>query len=366
MPMMSIILFWYMLRRYSQIVLLTILVLISCISFIEIIELLRRAGSKAPEISSFYLILVSLLNIPTILDQTLPFGVLFGSIICFYLWGRSHEFMVVRALGQNIWHALAPAIIAAFTLGCVHIIIINPIAATAAKHYNFTIKSLFGDTGQPDLSVLTNGIWIRDINETFNFIIKGDSLDAQKSIIFSPVIFQLDEIGRLSWQMRAKSMQLTEEGWLINNGIRIDNDGQTHILGNFTLPTFLHPSTLLAGSLPPKTVSIYQLPGFISIQKRAGLPVNQHLIFFYQLLSTPLKLVGQTLLAASFTLTVYLRQKKARLILLGLGAGFGVYFLSNLVYLLGNSAKLPYFLAGWGPAIIICLLGGVLLARTDE
>jgi len=48
-------LFSYMSRKYAKIVLLTLAVLVSFITFIEIIELLRRAGQKAPELSSLYI-----------------------------------------------------------------------------------------------------------------------------------------------------------------------------------------------------------------------------------------------------------------------------------------------------------------------
>ena len=70
-------------RKYAKIVLLTLLVLISFITFIEIIELLRRAGQKAPDLSSMYVVFLGIINIPTLVDKILPFAVLFGSMICF-------------------------------------------------------------------------------------------------------------------------------------------------------------------------------------------------------------------------------------------------------------------------------------------
>ena len=87
-------------------------------------------------------------------------------------------------------------------------------------------------------------------------------------------------------------MKLTNKSWIISNATRIQNDGQRFFLGDVMLPTALQTSDLAESSLPPKTVSIYKLPSFIAVQKRAGLPVNQHLVFFHQLLSTPFKLIG--------------------------------------------------------------------------
>ncbi len=188
----------------------------------------------------------------------------------------------------------------------------------------------------------------------------------EKSVIHNPIIYQLADNGQLMWRIQAQNMKLTENGWIITQATKISNEGTLTNLGDLILPSVLRPSDLSESALPPKTVSIYKLPGFIDVQKRAGLPVSPHLVLLHELLSTPLKLVGLALLAASFTLTVYSRQTKVRLILVGVGAGFGIYFLSNFVYLLGNSGKLPHLLAGWGPAVMICLLSGFLLARADE
>ena len=92
-------------------------------------------------------------------------------------------------------------------------------------------------------------------------------------------------------------MKLTDNGWIIVDAVKVSNDGQSTILGDVIMPTILRPSDLAESTLPPKTVSIYKLPNFIDVQQRAGLPVNPHLVFLHQLLSTPLKLVGLALLA---------------------------------------------------------------------
>ena len=167
-------LFSYLSRRYLQMVIGATLGLVCFISFIEIIEILRRISNKAPDLSSIYIVMIGLLNVPSIFDQVLPFGVLFGSIACFHLWSRSHEFLVARVMGQNIWQALMPVIITAFIVGCLHVAVINPVAATAAKQYNFVIKSIFGEADKSGLSVLTNGVWVRDSDASYNVIINGE------------------------------------------------------------------------------------------------------------------------------------------------------------------------------------------------
>ena len=322
--------------------LLATLALVSFISFIEIIEILRRVASKAPDLSSIYVVLISLLNIPSILDQALPFGVLFGSIACFHLWSRSHEFLV-RVMGQNIWQALMPVMLTAFCIGCVQVAIINPIGSAAAKQYNFVMETVFGETDKSELSVLTNGIWVRDNDATHNVIINGGSLEVQNSLILDPIIYHLNPNGQLQWRTQAASMKLTENGWIIADAVRVSNAGENTILGDVIMHTVLRPSDLSESSLPPKTVSIYKLPNFIEVQQRAGLPVNPHLVFMHQLLSTPLKLTGLALLAASLTLTTFSRQTKFVLFWLALRLDLGFIFYPTLFTFLVVQQKSPIF-----------------------
>ena len=103
-------------------------------------------------------------------------------------------------------------------------------------------------------------------------------------------------------------------------------------------PTTLKLSDLAESKLPPKTVSIYNFPNFIAVQKRAGLPVNQHLVFFHQLLSTPFKLIGLAMLAASFTLLHFSRQTKIRL---------RCRFSAGKRFLAWNELWLASWQAGW-------------------
>ena len=114
-------LFGYFGRKYTQWVLLTLGILVSFITLIEVLELMRRVSHKTVEISSFHLVMISLLNIPTMLDELLPFAVLFGSLSCFFIWNRSHEFMVTRSVGQNVWQAITPVIFSVGAIGLCHI-----------------------------------------------------------------------------------------------------------------------------------------------------------------------------------------------------------------------------------------------------
>ena len=86
------------------------------------------------------------------------------------------NFLLGATTGQNIWQALLPVMATVFTFGLVHITIINPIAATTAKQYEYLMEEIFGNNSQSELSVSTNGIWMRDVEGSNNLIINGETL----------------------------------------------------------------------------------------------------------------------------------------------------------------------------------------------
>jgi lipopolysaccharide export system permease protein len=50
----------------------------------------------------------------------------------------------------------------------------------------------------------------------------------------------------------------------------------------------------------------------------------------------------------------------------GVGAGFLLFFLSNLVAALGQSASVPVVLAAWAPAAVSTLLGVSMLLHLED
>ena len=63
------------------------------------------------------LAVMSLLRVPSILEQTLPFAVLFGAMGAFLALSRRLELVVARASGVSAWQFLTPAILIAGVLG---------------------------------------------------------------------------------------------------------------------------------------------------------------------------------------------------------------------------------------------------------
>ena len=77
-------------------------------------------------------------------------------------------------------------------------------------------------------------------------------------------------------------------------------------------------------------------------------------------------LAAVVILAATFSLSPVRRGGAAVMIVSGIGTGFLLYFLSDVIYALGVSSKLPVVMAAWSPAVVASFLGISVLLHVED
>ena len=357
-------LFRYFGGRYAAWILASGVGLTIVVSLIHAIELSRRSSNRqaAEDVSILNLVL---LNVPTVIEMTLPIVLIIGSMVCFESWNRTNEFMVSRGFGKSIWSVLSPVAVVAFLIGVTYVAIINPIGSVTSRQYENMMNSIFGTAAQR-LSVSADGIWLRDKHPDGRFIIHGEMLEVEISSIIKPVIYKFDSNNNLDLRIRADSMQLTDSGWVIENARAWNRDGTLSQRGSMMLPSTLGMLDLGLTSEPPNTIAVYSLPYFIAMLERAGLPAVEHRIHFHKLLALPFLLIGLAMISARATLTNQVRGRRVRLFTRGMIIAVTVTLFSHFMQVLGVSLRIPVLLAAWAPALTVAIIGTIMLARMDE
>ena len=82
----------------------------------DVIELLRRSAGRTTAPATV-LVQLTLLKMPKLAQEMVPFVVLFASMIAFWRLTRSHELTVVRAAGVSVWQFLFPVVGAVILIG---------------------------------------------------------------------------------------------------------------------------------------------------------------------------------------------------------------------------------------------------------
>jgi len=336
------------------------------ISFLlDYIELLRRGATKTG-VTLGVLLEMAALKLPHTAQEVMPFAVLFGTMLAFWRLTRSNELIIARAAGLSVWQFLAPAVLVALFVGILAITVFNPIAASMQATYEQLETQFLKQTGD-QMALSNSGLWLRQSEPGGGeVIIHGNRIVAPELLLGEVTLFYLNRQHQFTSRIEAKSAQLDNGAWIIGHAERWENGDQPQSVPDMRLPTKFTTSRLEESLASPDTMSFWSLPGFISLLEKSGFSAQRHRLQFNILLARPFLFAAMVLVAATFSLRMQRRGGVTLMIIGGIAAGFVLYFVSNIVFALGLSAKLPVSLAAWTPTGIAMIFGVSMLLHLED
>jgi lipopolysaccharide export system permease protein len=354
----------YIARQFLTRIVAFLLALAGIIALANLIDLLDRFAVKTD--ASLWLILeMALLRLPFVAQEVMPFAVLFAGMATFWRLTRSHEMVVTRAAGISVWQSLLPVLVIALLLGGFTVTVVNPISASLLGRFE-RLESRHLKDQTNVLTVSRNGLWLRQSDGSGQAIIHAAQAAAQTMTLERVIVFRFGEGDRLESRIDAARATLLPGMWRLEEARVAEVDGEIRRHQKFDLPTELTAAKVLEGFSAPETVSFWKLPAYIALLERSGLSPRRHLLHYNRLIAMPLFFSAMILFAAIFALRPPRRGRVALTILAGLGVGFVIYALSNFVFALGLSARIPLALAAWAPAGISALLGAAILFHLED
>lgn len=364
----------YMGRHFLLAVLATIAVMLSIVGLMELLELLRRTADGTREVPFFMLLQMTALKMPTTAEKIYPFAVMIGGMITLMRLTRSGELVVTRAAGVSAWQFLLPGVAVAFALGIFFVTLVNPVAAMTIGRFDRLEGKYI--TGKPSvLSISPSGLWLRQTDEQgllFNgksvqeYIIHAVRMNQSSYALENVIILLFGEGRRFVGRIDAPSALLIPGQWVVENAVLSAPETTPEIVEHYAMSTQLTLSHIQDSFSAPETFSFWQLPRFIAVLEKAGFSALQHRLHFHSLMALPLLLTGMMLLAAVFSLRPPRRGRTGMLLVVGLAAGFLLYFLTNIIYALGAAGDLPIALAAWAPSLIVMMVAGAALLHLED
>ena len=332
---------------------------------LDYIELIRRGGAKI-QATLGLLFEMAALKLPHTAQEVLPFAILFGTMLAFWRLTRNHELVVARAAGVSVWQFLTPAVLVAFLIGLVAVTIFNPIASLTEAAYE-KLESHILRQGSDQLSLSNSGLWLRQSDESGNqILIHARKIASQQLVLDSVTLFFFNDLTRFGSRVDAQNARLEEGDWVIQDGIRWIPNQPPQPFDEMHLATTLTPRKIEESFASPDTMSFWDLPGFISLLERSGFPAQRHRLHFNVLLARPFLLCAMVLVAATFSLRMQRRGGATLMIVGGVISGFLLYFISDVVFALGLSTKIPVSLAAWTPTVVSLIFGTSTLLHLED
>lgn len=303
------------------------------------------------------------LRLPLILQQTIPFIMLFAGMTTLITLNRKYELVVTRAAGISVWQFMTPFVLASFLIGLLAVGVLNPLAAWGQRTA-LSVESKW--QGNKPHQKNETPPWIRQIYESDDAIIGADAILEDGLKLSQVVVIHFSSDGRIILRQDARSATLEDGYWLLND-VKESRPGEVLVTKKeVRMPTNLRKEFVRERLSSPETVAFYDLSNKIEAAKSFGISTKALETQFHSLLSLPLLLVAMTLISATVTLRFSRFAQPTAVILGGILSGFVLYVVTVLVKAFGSSGVVPPFIATWIPVFVALALGSTILLHQED
>ncbi|MHA6267953.1 LPS export ABC transporter permease LptG [uncultured Aliiroseovarius sp.] len=359
----------YIARRFLYAFLTMLVVLAMIFVLLDMVESMRRFDAAAVGFGN--VLGLTLLNAPVWMYRILPLIVILSTLWMFLSLSRSSEMVVTRAAGRSALATLISPALTVFLFGILAVAVGNPIAAATSKKHA-RIAAQYEGSGGSVLSISTEGVWLRQGNETGQTVIRAVQSDLEGTRLSGVTFFSFAPDGVPTMRIEAASAKLEPGHWVLSSAKVWDlADTQNPETEALVRPTFWVASNLTQDQIrdsfgKPSSISIWDLPGFIRQLETAGFSARAHRVWFQMELAMPVFMVAMVLIGAGFTMRHTRFGRTGIMVLFALMMGFGAYFIRNFAQILGENGQIPILMAAWAPPIAALLMPmGILLHLED-
>ena len=305
-----------------------------------------------------------------LIEQTLPFVMLAGTMMAVLGLNRSSELAALRAAGISAWRFLTPAAVLGVVMGVFVVVALNPFGSWLYQNFEIEKARLTSDNPTPTADISQrNGVWIRQGDEHSQVVIHAASVDPANARL-TDATFMFFEPNRnalrFTRRVHAESAELRAGFWRLSNLVEATPGGAPQRQGNLDIPTNLDPVELVDRFVAPATLSFWQLPGFIHEARQAGFSPTRYELKWQSLLAYPVMLAAMAGLGAVFSLRLHRLGDLAQWSAAGVGLGLGLFFFSQLAGAFAITQAVPPLIAAWSSPLAASFIALAMVAFLED
>ncbi len=361
---LSALLFKYMMKEFLTKFLLFFFILMGIAYLFDTIELIKRADDN-DIVSITDILWLAFYKLPDVGQQIVPFITLFAGIATFRNLSDRHELVTMRSAGLSVWQFIIPVVTVTFSLSLLYITILHPLSAASMARYESLQNLYFGD-GIETITVIDDELWLRQVDDTGNFILRAQNLDAQNWVMDDVNVYFFDNDNNHVQRIDAKSATLKPQEWEFAD-VMVHKKGEAPAtIPSLSLSTTLTSETIAESFSNPLTISFWRIPYFITSIAETGLDTTEIRAYYQTLLSQPLLLVSMIFMAAAISLRTERTSGLLPIVTMGLAFGFIAFFLSGFLRALSLGHEIPIILGVWSAPLIILLAAVTFLTQLED
>ena len=207
---MNKILYKYLTLGFLKIVLNSLLIIFCFVFILNLFEEINffkdiNVGIGLP-------LLLTLMYIPNLLIQLLPFAIFLASMYYFISLQSNNDLLSLKVFGFSNWKIVLIISPTALIFGLFILFAATPITSAMIKFYE-TTKATYSKDIDHLVSINKNGVWIKEINSNNFRITKAKSLEG--NFLNDLTIYEFNKNNKVQKRIESKSADISNKLWIL-------------------------------------------------------------------------------------------------------------------------------------------------------
>ena len=329
---------FYLFTLASKYILINLIIITIFVLFLNLLEISRILEKENTTLGFF--LLLSLLKLPTIISEIIPFVVILSIAFLFKNLITNNELISIRNMGFSILDIFKPIAIAIFLFGLFILLFINPLAANFENNFNNLTSKKYPN--MYSIKFINEGMWIKNISEdnNINYInISKINLDNMKA----------EEIKILNINNKFNKIIIAEKGEIIDKIFKLQNVSIFNINNDkfekvefYNLILNFDKSNIIDSILNFKFIPFYKYKKHVNNLKKFNLHSSEVSLYYLSEILKPIFLVIIGFTVMGFSGKFKRNESFFKVLFISILIGFLIFLLKEIVTTLTTTMKISF------------------------
>ena len=329
---------FYLFTLASKYILINLIIITIFVLFLNLLEISRILEKENTTLGFF--LLLSLLKLPTIISEIIPFVVILSIAFLFKNLITNNELISIRNMGFSILDIFKPIAIAIFLFGLFILLFINPLAANFENNFNNLTSKKYPN--MYSIKFINEGMWIKNISEdnNINYInISKINLDNMNA----------EEIKILNINNKFNKIIIAEKGEIIDKIFKLQNVSIFNINNDkfekvefYNLILNFDKSNIIDSILNFKFIPFYKYKKHVNNLKKFNLHSSEVSLYYLSEILKPIFLVIIGFTVMGFSGKFKRNESFFKVLFISILIGFLIFLLKEIVTTLTTTMKISF------------------------
>ena len=353
----------YLTKSFLKNLLIIITVFIFLSFFLNIFEEIKYFENKKSE--AYIPIFLTILNIPSIVFEILPFIFLLGVMFFFISLYEKDEIELLRSNGIDNLKITTTISIVSIILGIILIVLYYSFSANLKSLY-LNIKYKYSNTSDHLAVVNEDGLWIKEKGADNEKIFIINAKNYKINSLERLEITELNNNYKLLSTIVSEKADIKKKTWTLSNVKIYSQDKKTRVLDSYLYSSSFNEKIISNLYSNLNSLNILQLIKLKDNYKSIGYSATEVSIHLNKIYSLPIYLTLTTIIGALLMFKLTFIKSKFFLVVVGVLVSVIFYYINYFSILFGKNETLPAEVAVWLPQLLIFLICTLGLTKLNE